>query len=131
QGLRVIPVSAESVEPRQPNSGVVVLPSNTAPASRSLAVTGASFSQGPAGSIVREPLRVGQPRASMRSLTVAGTPSSGPIGWWRRQRSVEAAACASAPCASTRQNALITGFRDSIRRRIEAVTSLGDRLPVE
>src|SRR5690606_36857571 len=36
QGLRVIPVSAESVEPRQPNSGVVVLPSNTAPASRSL-----------------------------------------------------------------------------------------------
>mgnify|MGYP006921041939 CR=1 FL=1 len=42
QGLRVMPVSGELVSPLQPNSGVVVLPSSTAPASRSLAVTGAS-----------------------------------------------------------------------------------------
>src|ERR1700722_6171808 len=37
QGLRVMPVSGLSVEPFQPNSGVVVLPINTAPASRNLA----------------------------------------------------------------------------------------------
>ena len=45
-GLRVMPVSNELVSPLQPNSGVVVLPTNTAPASRSRAVTGASTSHG-------------------------------------------------------------------------------------
>ncbi len=45
-GLRVMPVSDELVSPLHPNSGVVVLPSSTAPASRSLAVTGASTSHG-------------------------------------------------------------------------------------
>ena len=46
QGLRVMPVSGELVSPLQPNSGVVVLPSSTAPASRRRAVTGASTSHG-------------------------------------------------------------------------------------
>ena len=45
-GLRVNPVSGEFVSALQPNSGVVVLPISTAPASRSLAVTGASVSHG-------------------------------------------------------------------------------------
>src|ERR1700759_4134610 len=62
QGLRVTPVSGESVTPFQPYSGVVVLPNNTAPASRSRATAGASSFQGCAGSIVREPRKVGQPR---------------------------------------------------------------------
>src|SRR5580765_3268994 len=60
-GLRVMPVSGLSVEPFQPNSGVVVLPMNTAPASRSRATTGASSSQGPFGSTVSDPRRIGQP----------------------------------------------------------------------
>ena len=46
QGLRVMPVSGESVTPFQPNSGVVVRPSSTAPCSRSRATAGLSSSQG-------------------------------------------------------------------------------------
>ena len=45
-GLRVMPVIGEFVSPLHPNSGVVVLPTSTAPASRSRAVAGASTSQG-------------------------------------------------------------------------------------
>src|SRR5262245_30646615 len=60
-GLRVMPVSGLSVTPFQPNSGVVVLPSSTAPCSRSRAVAGASSFHGPFGSTVFEPRNVGQP----------------------------------------------------------------------
>ncbi len=58
-GLRVTPDSGESVTPFQPYSGVVVLPRNTAPCSRSRATEGASSSQGPSGDTAREPRRVG------------------------------------------------------------------------
>ena len=44
-GLRVIPVSGLSPIAFQPNSGVVVLPSITAPASRNRAIAGASSDQ--------------------------------------------------------------------------------------
>jgi len=103
QGLRLTPVSGELVSPLQPNSGVVVLPSSTAPASRRRAAAGASVSQGWSGSTVRDPRRVGQPRVRIRSLIDTGTPSSGPAGSARRQRSVLAAAEARALVASTRQ----------------------------
>ncbi len=76
QGLRVMPVSGELVSPLQPNSGVAVLPSNTAPASRRRAVAGASISHGCCGSTVRLPRSVGMPRVRIRSLIDAGTPSS-------------------------------------------------------
>ena len=46
QGLRVMPVSGLSPIAFQPNSGVVVLPSSTAPCSRRRATIGASSSQG-------------------------------------------------------------------------------------
>src|SRR5687768_15320317 len=52
-GLRVSPVNGEFVSPLQPNSGVVVFPTSTAPASRSRAVAGASTSQGWSGSTVK------------------------------------------------------------------------------
>src|SRR3990167_2546791 len=78
-GLLLMPVSGELVSPLQPNSGVVVLPSSTAPASRRRAVTGASTSQGWLTSTVREPRRVGQPRVRIRSLIEVGTPSSRPM----------------------------------------------------
>src|SRR5215471_16797705 len=74
QGLRVIPVSGESVVPFQPNSGVVVLPIKTAPASRNRATAGASSFHGPEGSTVLDPRRVGQPFVSRMSLTATGTP---------------------------------------------------------
>src|SRR5690606_13931256 len=79
-GLPVLPVSGLSVTPFQPNSGVVVLPSSTAPASRTRATEGASSSHGPAGSMRREPRRVGQPFVGRRSLIVMGTPSRAPTG---------------------------------------------------
>src|SRR5438477_12442466 len=80
QGLRVIPVSGLSVTPFQPNSGVVVLPSSTAPFSRSRATAGASSFHGPFASTVFEPGSVGQPRVNSRSLVDTGTPSSNPFG---------------------------------------------------
>src|SRR5260370_21609920 len=70
QGLRVMPVRGESVEPFQPNSGVVVLPIRTAPASRRRATEGASSFHGPAASIVRDPRRV-CPDFGLRSALTA------------------------------------------------------------
>src|SRR5215475_10341852 len=75
-GLRVMPVSGLSPIAFQPNSGVVVLPSSTAPASRRRATAGASSSHFWLGSTVLLPRKVGQPLASSRSLTVHGTPST-------------------------------------------------------
>ncbi len=126
QGLRVIPVSGESVLPRHPNSGVVVLPNSTAPASLNLAVAGASSFQGPAGSTVSDPRSVGQPRVRMRSLIDAATPSSAPQGEPACQRASLARAAASADSPSTRQNALSAGFSDSIRPSSARVTSTGE-----
>src|SRR5712671_6689244 len=74
-GLTVTPVSVLSVVPLMPNSGVVVLPSSTAPDSRRRAVTGASTSHACFGSMVREPRSVGQPRVRIRSLIDTGMPS--------------------------------------------------------
>src|SRR4029078_3080119 len=90
QGLRVMPVSGEPVTPFQPNSGVVVLPSNTAPSSSSRATVGASSSQACFGSTALEPRSVGQPLVISRSLTVAGTPSTRPCGRPLAQRSSDA-----------------------------------------
>ncbi len=60
-GLRVMPVSGLSPTPLWPNSVVVVLPSRTAPCSRSRATAGESTSQAWSRSTVREPFSVGQP----------------------------------------------------------------------
>src|SRR5208282_5500649 len=75
-GLRVMPVKGLSVTPFQPNSGVVVLPSSTAPASRRRATAGASSSHGWSGERALEPRKVGQPLVKSRSLMLAGTPST-------------------------------------------------------
>ncbi len=104
QGLRVMPVSGLSVMPFQPSSGVVVLPRNTAPASRSRATAGASPSHfWLFGSIALLPRKVGQPLVSMMSLTPTGTPSSGPLGSPRCQRFSDARAAANAALPSIRQ----------------------------
>src|SRR5215470_6221668 len=55
QGLRVGPVSGLSVSAFQPNSGVVVLPTKTAPCSRNRATEGASSLQSCAAEMVFEP----------------------------------------------------------------------------
>ena len=124
-GLRVMPVSGLSVTPFHPNSGVVVFPSSTAPASRRRATAGASSIHGPAGSTVRDPRRVGHPAVSSRSLIDAGTPSRGPSGASRIQRASDALACSSASGAM-KQKAFRAGFNRSIRSRIALVASTGE-----
>ena len=126
QGLRVIPVSGLSVTPFQPNSGVVVLPSSTAPASRKRATAGASSSHGPFGSIVFEPRNVGQPRVRIKSLIETGTPSSAPIGASFIQRASDSIALAIAASVSTRQKAFSTGFSRSMRSSTARVASTGE-----
>ena len=103
QGLRVIPVKGLSVTPFMANSGVVVLPSSTAPCSRSRATGGASSAHSRSRSMVFDPRRVGQPRVSTMSLIDVGTPSRWPIGAPVRHRASEARAAAIAPSSSTRQ----------------------------
>ncbi len=127
QGLRVTPVRGESVEPFQPNSGVVVLPIRTAPASRSRATHGASSVHGPLGSMVREPRSVGQPLVSSKSLIATGTPSSGDNGSPACQRASDSSASLRAESRSTRQNALISASSASMRPRQDSVTSTGER----
>ena len=128
-GLRVSPVRSELVSPLQPNSGVVVLPSRIAPASRSRAVAGASTSHGWSGSTVWLPRRVGQPFVRMRSLIVVGTPSSGPTGSPRCQRISLAAAAAIASSAARWANALIVGLTASMRSSTARVASTGEADP--
>ena len=125
-GLRVIPVSGPSVTPFQPNSGVVVLPSSTAPCSRSRATTGASSFHGPLGSMVFEPRSVGQPRVSSRSLMETGTPSSRPCGAPLAQRFSDCFASFMEEPESRKQNAFKTGLSFSMRCKTARVTSTGE-----
>src|ERR1700730_8592373 len=74
---------------------MVVLEKITAPASRRRAAGGASIAAG-TSLVVTAPRGTGTPLVAIFSLTVAGTPSSGPTGWSFRQRSVEAFAVARA-----------------------------------
>ena len=66
-----------------------------APASRSRAAGGASALAG-VMSLAAVPTGVGSPRVAILSLTVTGTPSSGPIGSPFAQRASEARASFSA-----------------------------------
>src|SRR5271165_6636684 len=124
-GFLVTPVKGDSVTPFHPNSGVVVLPKSIAPAARRRATSGASSFQGPAGSTVSDPLRVGMPRVTIRSLMLTGTPSKGPWGAPASQRAVDSAAALCAPSRSRKQKALSLGLRFSIRARMAPITSVG------
>ena len=128
QGLRVIPHNSDLVKCAAPNSGTVVLPRRTAPASRMRATDGESSSQGPRALIARLPRRVGQPRVTDRSFTVVGTPSSGLRFSPRRHRSSLARADSSAAFASSQQNALRTGLSDSICASTARAASTGEAL---
>jgi hypothetical protein len=76
-GLRVRPCSAESVWTRKAKSGKLVRPNAIAPAARSRSTGGASTGA-IASARAGTPCVVGVPATSMFSLTVNGTPCSGP-----------------------------------------------------
>ena len=124
-GLRVIPWSLLTVVPFQANSGVVVLPTMTAPWARKRSTTIASSFHGPAGSIASDPLRVGQPRVSVTSLMATGTPSRSPRGSPFAQRLADARAARCARPASTSCQALSVGSSASMRASSAASTSGG------
>lgn len=117
-----MPWSGLSVTPFQPNSGDRVLPTMIAPAWRRKPLTGASTSIATFGSLVREPMRVGMPRVSVKSLMVTGMPSSGPHGVPARQRRVEASAARSASSPATWAKALNRGLSRAIRARQSSIT---------
>src|SRR5690606_34295699 len=106
-GLPVAPHAGESVTPFQPNSGVVVLPSSTAPASRSRATAGASSGHGPAAPISELPRRVGHPAVRKMSLIEVGMPSAGPSGAPATHRRAGCWAAARGPCGPARAQGLI------------------------
>ena len=74
-GLRVTPHVIDSVNGHRPSSGIVVLPTMTAPAARSRRTTSASAAARVANAPV--PRLVTSPAMSISSLTATGTPSSG------------------------------------------------------
>ena len=124
-GLRVTPCKGESVSAFQPNSGVVVLPSSTAPPRSSRSTTGALSSAG-ASSVTCEPRRVGQPLTEVVSLMVVGTPSSGDSGASCRQRRSDVRAAERALSSSIRTKALRNGWSCRARASIASTTSTGE-----
>ena len=92
-----------------------VLPSTTAPASRSRTTTSASRS-GTECSSARLPAVVGSPATSMLSLTRTGTPCSGPRTR-PSARSASSAAARSRASGARQRIALTSGFSVAIRSR--------------
>src|SRR6478609_1531739 len=126
QGFRVTPVIGLSPTPFQPYSGMVVLPTKRAPASRSRATAGASSGAG-SRELTAEPRKQVIPAKLMLSLTETGTPSSAPQGSPLVQRASLALAAASSPSSSVAQNALMAGSKASRRAITSRATSTGDR----
>ena len=93
-GLRVTPVRGEMPVPFQPNSGVVVRPMTTVPASSSRPTIGDDAAAGVSG-LVRDPFPAGSPSSSMLSFTAIGTPC-------RTLRTVPARTSASRSTAAAR-----------------------------
>ena len=92
-GLRVTPQVTDSVNGHSPSSGIVVLPTITAPAARRRRTTSESAAAGTSNAPV--PRLVTSPAMSTSSLIAIGTPSSGARSPSARRRSA-ASASASA-----------------------------------
>ena len=123
-GLRVIPFSGQSPGDFQPNSVVVVLPSDR-PRPPLSAQSPAARRRRPAPDrSVRLPRRVGKPARSTRSFTVHGTPSSSPIGRPARQRISLSPAAASA-CGFITAKAFSRGLSRATRSVTACSTSTG------
>ena len=111
-----------------PKSGIVVLPTSTAPASLSRAAAGASRGAGESV-VAADPRGEGTPTVVMFSLIVTGTPSSGPSDSPAPHRSSAAWAWRSASSSSRCHSALIVGSQASIRARTARSASRGEASP--
>src|SRR4051794_19647856 len=124
-GLLVRPYTGLAVSMPPPQGGQFVLPSRIAPPARMRATTVASPS-GTTPARSGAPIAIGSPAAAMLSLTVNGTPCSGPVGSPRASAVSARPAAASARSASSATTALIAPFTASIRRRCASTTSRAD-----
>ena len=128
-GLTVAPKAGLSVAPLWPYSGVFVLPITTAPARRYRATCTESAVAGGSPVWSAEPNEVVNPSTASRSFTPIGTPASGPGSWPAATRASIASAWASARSPSYATNALMPGFRFSIRSSACRATSRADSSP--
>ena len=124
-GFRVTPNSGLSVKGLWPNSGVVVLPTSTAPASRSRR-TGTASSAGTWSAKISDPIVVRTPLVNTRSFTENGTPWSGPSGSPRITAASARRAVSRASSAVTVMNALTVGWSASMRASTASTTATGD-----
>ena len=124
-GLCAGPFTRFPDSPFQPYSDVVVLPTMTAPAARMRATSGESA---PAISPwwTSDPMLVGTPATSTRSLMAIGMPASGPAvsAAWARSAS---AACPRARSGVRVTNAFSRVSSASIRSSASRATSTGER----
>jgi hypothetical protein len=124
QGFRAGPKRSGSVTGRIPISGVLVLPTMIAPASRSL-LTSALSSSGTQSSIAFMPIVVRTPSVSAtRSLTAIGSPASG-----RSSPGLTASASSSARSAQSVTKALSSSFRCSIASSEASTSSRAETSP--
>jgi len=121
-GLRVAPRSALAVCQRIPNSGMLVRPAGIMPAARSSPICGASR-RATASRSATMPSVVADPATSMFSLTVIGTPDSGPGSSPHRSAASAASAASSACPSSVTVTAFTTGFTCPIRSRCACTTA--------
>ena len=128
RGERVIPCREDTPEESIPQSGIVVEPRMTAPASSRRSVIGASWS---ATGISTQawPLGSGTPRRAMFSLIVTGTPSRSLNGRPSRQRAALAAAASRERSSSRWNRALMVGSHASMRSTTAECTSIGSKSP--
>ena len=114
-GLRVAPNSGLSVSGLWPNSGVVVLPTRIAPASRKPADGDRVSRPAPGRRRSASPSSSGTPWVNSRSLTENGTPWSGPRSRPPSRAASARRAASRASSAVTVMNAFTLGCRASIR----------------
>ncbi len=105
-----------------PNSGVLVLPTVIAPASRIRRTIGASVS-GTWSAKIGEPYVVRIPAVSARSLCATGRPCSGPRHRPRARSRSASSASRLARSATSVTIALTSGLTSSIRRRCASSSS--------
>ena len=121
-GLRETPNAALSVNGHRPSSGRRVLPTSSAPASRSRRTSSSSAAAG-SWLVAAEPLRVGAPARSTLSLIATGTPASGASARSSRPSRARASALTSSVLSSW--NAARRASTAAIHSRCSSSTSIG------
>ena len=128
-GLRVGPNAEFSVLEPIANSSRFVLPTNTAPAAKSLSTTVALYGGFQPSRIFDEHV-VGMPRVHMLSLSAMGTPASGPTFSPRAMRASRSAARSRASALVTKLKACTSSSRWLMRCRCSSTTDAADCAPL-